>query len=69
LARCDALEILVEETVYRQKRIAPKRGGFWQTLSPGGAVVVKIADYPEAKGIWKVAGDVICVTYKKFGKE
>jgi ABC-type uncharacterized transport system auxiliary subunit len=42
---------------------------FWQTLSPGGAAVIKIANYSEVKGNWTVAGDVICVTYKEYGKE
>ncbi|MHC8381094.1 hypothetical protein [Pseudomonas sp. LB3P14] len=28
---------------------------FSETLSPGGAALIKIADYPEAKGNWTVA--------------
>ncbi|MFL1527815.1 hypothetical protein [Pseudomonas sp. O230] len=46
-----------------------KGDSFWETLSPGGAAAIKIADYPEAKGSWTIAGDVICVTYKEYGKE
>lgn len=42
---------------------------FWQTLSPGGAAIIKIADYSEAKGNWTISGDVICVTYKEYGEE
>lgn len=42
---------------------------FPETLSPGGAALIKIANYPEVKGNWTVAGDVICVTYKEYGKE
>ncbi|TFB40915.1 MULTISPECIES: hypothetical protein [unclassified Pseudomonas] len=42
---------------------------FSETLSPGGAALIKIANYPEIKGNWTVAGDVICVTYKEYGKE
>lgn len=42
---------------------------FSETLSPGGAALIKIANYPEAEGNWTVAADVICVTYKAYGKK
>lgn len=49
--------------------VTEKGEAFWETLSPGGAASIKIADYPEAKGNWTVAGDLICITYKEYGKE
>ena len=49
--------------------VTEKGEPFWQTLNPDGAAVIKIADYSKATGSWKLAGDVICVTYKEYGKE
>ena len=49
--------------------VTEKGEPFWEVLSPGGAATIKIAKFPEAEGSWKVSGDVICVTYKSYGRE
>lgn len=42
---------------------------FWETLNPDGTASIQIKGDAVEKGNWTVAGDVICVNYKKYGKE
>ena len=42
---------------------------FSEILTADGKAKIHIAGSPEATGTWKIAGDVICVTYSAYGEE
>lgn len=42
---------------------------FTETLKPDGTAVIQISSEPMQKGSWVMTGDVICVSYQKYGKE
>jgi len=42
---------------------------FTEILTADGKAKIHIAGSPEATGGWKIAGDVVCVTYSAYGEE
>lgn len=42
---------------------------FTEVLAPDGKATIEITGNPKATGNWKMAGDVICVTYSAYGEE
>ncbi|MBD8595325.1 MULTISPECIES: hypothetical protein [unclassified Pseudomonas] len=42
---------------------------FSEILTADGAAKINMTGMPEAKGSWKITGDVICVTYSAYGEE
>jgi hypothetical protein len=67
-------------TTQRRRDLGPIRGRshksvtsggqtFTEVLAPDGKASIEITGNPKATGSWKIAGDVICVTYSAYGEE
>lgn len=61
----------IEQTLIGRKLTSVTATGhdFWETLNRDGTAKIQIASDKVEKGHWKVAGDVICVNYEKYGEE
>lgn len=61
----------INSTVIGRKHSSVTSSGytFSETLSADGTAKILISSEAPQSGNWVITGDVICITYKKYGKE